>query len=38
VLRWQNFTGQSAVLERTGAPFPVNAQAFPLPVETAAAT
>jgi len=38
VLRWQNFTGQSAVLEKTGAPFPVNAQAFPLPVETAAAT
>ena len=38
VLRWQNFTGQSAVLEKTGAPFPVNAQAYPLPVETAAAT
>jgi DNA modification methylase len=38
VLRWQNFTGQSAVLEKTGAPFPVKAQAFPLPVETAAAT
>ena len=38
VLRWQNFTGQSAVLEKTGAPFPVKAQAFTLPVEIAAAT
>jgi DNA modification methylase len=35
VTRWQNFTGQSAVLEKTGASFPLNAQAFQLPVETA---
>jgi hypothetical protein len=34
VLRWQNFTGLPAVLEKTGVAFPVNAGAFPLPVET----
>jgi hypothetical protein len=33
---WQNFTGQPAVLEKTGVPFPVNADAFALPVKIAA--
>jgi DNA modification methylase len=33
VERWQNFTGKTATLEATGAPFPIAAKAFPLAVE-----